>query len=140
MKAEDSAHILKKQVKYLTEQNTRLQLNNLELRTIVYGPSSDQDLPLLAHVVINNFFGLELDSRCRDTAHKTAREYYYAFLRQHTKSSLRLLGQTLSVCHHYTTVLNSLENFDKHYSTEFNYKQTYDTICELIKKQSKKVI
>lgn len=59
---------------------------------------------------VQNYFKIDLRSKCRKRPYLYARWCYYAIAKQQTKASLESIGKILSVDH--ATVLNSINRYD----------------------------
>lgn len=122
-------------IKYLNEQNLRLQTANMLLRRTLYGADIADEIHEVARLAVNTFFALELDTRTNKLEFVKAREFYYAILRKHTRMSLKQIANSISICQDHATIIHSLHNFDKYYETEKRYKSEFDRVLLLIFKE-----
>ena len=81
--------------------------------------------------LVNDFHGVDIETKCRKREFKIARMMYYAILRTSTHYSLKKICSTLKLNQDHATLINALQNHTDYMDTDKYY---FHQFCELVSK------
>lgn len=126
---------LRRKIKTLQLRNNELRLINEKLQqklrsrfkqdiqTIV----STGDICDMAYATIAELFNVDIGERSREREIVIARQYYHNYIRSNTGLSLKRIGGSIrGLYFDHSTVIHSINEFEKYYEIEPTYRDSYD--------------
>ena len=125
----------------LKQENIRLSYQVRYLKNKLRelsGEATDISETGIAKRVINDYFKVDINIKCRQADIIRARGMYYHYVKTTTILSLKAIASTLDTNQHHSTIIWALHQHEAFYNIEKKYRTDYDNIVSLIEMELKK--
>jgi len=125
----------------LKQENIRLSYQVRYLKNKLRelsGEATDISETGIAKRVINDYFKVDINIKCRQADIVKARSMYYNYVKSNSMLSLKAIAATLECNSHHSTIIWALHQHESFYNIEKKYRTDYDIIVSLIEMELKK--